>query len=169
MRKIAKVILVSTFLCFSFTVHAATITVFNALMDGDQANAGNGTGSAGIGAGTMTLDMDTGLFEWFIGWQDLTGNVTNAHFHGPAPAGMNAGVEVGIDFTTNPTAGSAFLTAQQMVDVMAGLWYVNIHSDFAPGGEIRGQVLAVGQIPLPAAVWLLASALIGLAGTRKRK
>jgi hypothetical protein len=36
--------------------------------------------------------------------------------------------------------GSATITQAQADDVMAGLWYVNIHTDANPSGEIRGQV-----------------------------
>lgn len=167
MKNLVKIIIVSLVLSAGAGAQAA-IVVFNTIMDGDQANAGNGTGSLGSGAGTMTLDTDTGEFLWFIAWQDLTGTVSNAHFHGPAAPGTNGGVQVGIDFSSNPTEGSASLSDQQISDLLAGLWYVNIHSTFAPGGEIRGQVLAVRPVPLPAAIWLFGAALLGLGSYRIR-
>ena len=147
---------------------AATITVFNALMDGQQANAGNGTGSLATGAATMTLDHDTLEFSWFVAWQDLEAPVTVAHFHGPAMPGQNAGVQIGIDAASNPSSGSAILTLGQVDDLLAGLWYINIHSEMFPAGEIRGQVLAVQPIPLPAAAWLFGSGLLALVGVRRR-
>ena len=122
----------------------ALITVLTSSMDGAQANGGLGTGSGGTGSATMTLDTDTGEFQWFIVWQDLEGTVSNAHFHGPAAPGMNAGVQVGIDFMSNPSIGSAILNDNQINDLLAGLWYINIHSTTSPGGEIRGQVLVAG-------------------------
>ena len=73
-----------------------------------------------------------------------------AHFHGPAMPGQNGGVQIGIDAASNPSSGSAILTLDQVDDLLAGLWYVNIHSEMFPAGEIRGQVLAVQPIPLPA-------------------
>ena len=149
--------------------NAATITVFNALLDGQQANAGNGTGSLATGAATMTLDHDTLEFTWFVAWQDLEAPVTVAHFHGPAMPGQNAGVELSIDPTSNPSSGAAILTSQQVDDLLAGLWYINIHSELFPAGEIRGQVLAVQPIPLPAAAWLFASGLVAFAGVRRRR
>lgn len=169
MKNLIKVTALSVFLAFGLTVQAASITVFNTVMTGDQANAGMGTGSPGKGAGTMSLDSDTGLFSWFIAWENLVGDVTNAHFHGPASTNENGGVQVAIDFTTNPTEGSVVLTAQQIDDLLQGLWYVNIHSSVNPGGEIRGQVLALTPIPVPAALYMFGAALIGLARfTRKR-
>lgn len=151
------------------SAHASTITVLTSLIDGSQANMGNGTGSVGVGAATMTLDHDTNLFSWFIAWQDLVSPVINGHFHGPAAPGMNAGVEVGFDFTQNPSIGSATLSAGQVSDLLAGLWYINIHTEAFTGGEIRGQVFVLEQIPLPAAVWLFGAGLVSLAGLRRRR
>lgn len=156
-------------LLVSVNSQAATITVFNSFIDGGQANMGNGTGSPGVGSATMTLDHDTSLFSWFIAWQDLTAPVIAAHFHGPAAPGTNAGVEVGFDHTLNPTSGSATLSADQIDDLLLGLWYINIHTEAFTGGEIRGQVLPLRQIPLPAAVWLFGLALVTLTGLRQKR
>ncbi|MFK8031126.1 MAG: CHRD domain-containing protein [Gammaproteobacteria bacterium] len=158
-----KIVTLCIFLSFGFVAQAAHITVFNTVMTGDQANAGQGTGSTGKGAATMTLDSDTGLFSWFVAWENLVGDVTVAHFHGPATPDQNGGVQVVIDPSSNPTSGSMVLTADQIDDLLQGLWYINIHSTENPGGEIRGQVLALTPVPLPGAVWLFSGALIGLA------
>jgi len=40
-----------------------------------------------------------------------------------------------------PLEGSATLTDVQAADLMAGKWYVNIHTAANKGGEIRGQVV----------------------------
>jgi hypothetical protein len=54
---------------------------------------------------------------------------------------MNAGVRFGLP-AGNPKVGSVGpLTAAFEAELNAGLWYVNIHTTFRPGGEIRGQVL----------------------------
>jgi hypothetical protein len=36
--------------------------------------------------------------------------------------------------------GSAILTAPQESDILAGLWYLNLHTTSFGAGEIRGQV-----------------------------
>lgn len=36
--------------------------------------------------------------------------------------------------------GSSEITPEQLVDLRAGLWYVNVHTEANPDGEIRGQV-----------------------------
>ena len=42
---------------------------------------------------------------------------------------------------TSPFKGSAKLTDAQASDLMAGRWYVNIHTAANPGGELRGQLV----------------------------
>ena len=68
-----------------------------------------------------------------------------AHFHGPAEAGKNAGVQIWISEKgkpfESPFKGSAKLTDAQAADLMNGQWYVNIHTKANPGGEIRGQLV----------------------------
>ena len=66
-----------------------------------------------------------------------------AHFHGPAPVGQNAKVQVPVDKSAlaSPMKGKATLTDQQITDLMAGQWYFNIHTAENPSGEIRGQVM----------------------------
>ena len=36
--------------------------------------------------------------------------------------------------------GSATLTDEQAAELMAGKWYVNVHTAANKGGEVRGQV-----------------------------
>ncbi|MHC4430032.1 MAG: PQQ-dependent sugar dehydrogenase, partial [Planctomycetota bacterium] len=99
---------------------------------------------AASGVGTATLDTGSNLFSWDITYQDLSGPATTAHFHGPAPNCETAGVEITILPAGGPPAGdivgSDTLSAGQVADLLAGLWYVNIHTALHPGGEIRGRV-----------------------------
>lgn len=151
----------------SVSANAAHISVLTATIDADQA----GTMSDGIGAATMTFNSDTNEFLWFVAWQGLSGPLTAAHFHGPADFGVNAGVQVPIDFSSNPAQGSAILTANQASDLLNGLWYINLHTAMAPGGEIRGQVLQISPpavVPVPAAIWLMLTALSGLGFWRRK-
>ena len=62
-------------------------------------------------------------------------------FHGPAAAGAYAGVALGFTGSVeSPIKGSATLTPAQASDLLAGKWYVNLHTAANPGGEVRGQV-----------------------------
>jgi hypothetical protein len=93
--------------------------------------------------GTADIDYDpaTKKLSWKLNYSGLSGPATAAHFHGPAEAGKNAGVAVAIpNATSSPAEGSATLTDAQAADLVAGKYYVNIHTAANPGGEIRGQV-----------------------------
>jgi hypothetical protein len=97
--------------------------------------------TAGTGTADIDYDPTTKKLTWKLSYSGLTGPATAAHFHGPADPGKNAGVAVAIpNATSSPTEGSATLTDAQAADLMAGKYYVNIHTSANPGGEIRGQV-----------------------------
>ncbi len=66
-----------------------------------------------------------------------------------------------------PVVGNAVLVAGQVTDLLAGLWYLNLHTTLHLGGEIRGQVLA--SVPEPTTLSLLGAALIGFGLTTRRK
>jgi hypothetical protein len=99
--------------------------------------------NASTATGTADIDYDpaTKKLSWKVTYSGLTGPATAAHFHGPAEAGKNAGVAVAIpNAGKSPAEGSATLTDAQAADLTAGKYYVNIHTQANPGGEIRGQV-----------------------------
>ena len=97
--------------------------------------------TAGTGAVTATYDSDSKKLSWKGSYSGLTGPATAAHFHGPAPAGKNAGVMVPIAPNTSPLEGSATLTDAQAKALMDGDMYVNVHTAANKGGEIRGQLM----------------------------
>lgn len=100
--------------------------------------------SKGAGSADVTYDPSTKTLTWTIVYSGLTGDATAGHFHGPAKAGKNAGPVVPLTGSLNsPIKGSAALTEAQTNDLLAGLWYINIHTAANPGGEIRGQVTQV--------------------------
>jgi hypothetical protein len=99
--------------------------------------------NASAGTGTADIDYDAASkkLSWKLTYSGLSGPATAAHFHGPAEAGKNAGVAVAIpNAASSPAEGSATLTDAQAADLMAGKYYVNVHTAANPGGEIRGQV-----------------------------
>lgn len=98
--------------------------------------------SAGTGTAEITFDTESKELTWTVEFSGLTGPATGAHFHGPAAEGENAGVAVAIEGTESPLSGSATLTDEQVAQLEGGMWYVNIHTEANPDGEIRGQVAA---------------------------
>ncbi|GJM44589.1 MAG: hypothetical protein DHS20C21_14310 [Gemmatimonadota bacterium] len=115
---------------------AAHLTVSS--IDGSQEVPANG--SAGTGSAQFIVDTATNTIFYHITFSGLTGVETAAHVHGFAPPGANAGVLFGLPLGS-PKVGSATYAEAQEASILAGLTYVNIHSTFAGGGEIRGQVV----------------------------
>lgn len=97
--------------------------------------------ATGSGRLEATYDKFTRVLSWKLSYAGLSGQPTAAHFHGPARAGANAGVALGLaNPITNPSQGQATLTADQGTELMAGQWYINVHTAVNPGGEVRGQL-----------------------------
>ena len=92
----------------------------------------------GTGTADVTYDTATKKLTWKVTYKNLSGPVTMAHFHGPAGPTENAGPVV--DISKMVKKGSATLTDAQAADLVAGKWYLNLHTKKFPSGEIRGQV-----------------------------
>ena len=87
------------------------------------------------------LDKNTRLLRWKLSFQGLTGDAVAGHFHGPAATGVRAGVAVAFrGAVTSPMEGQITLNPAQAADLLAGNWYVDIHTLAFPAGEIRGQM-----------------------------
>lgn len=99
--------------------------------------------SYGHGMLNAMFDTSTKALQWTVTYEGLGSAATAAHFHGPAPVGQNAKVQIPIrkGALTSPIKGSAQLTDQQVADLMAGQWYFSIQTVQNPTGEIRGQIL----------------------------
>ncbi|MEO6695445.1 MAG: CHRD domain-containing protein [Ignavibacteria bacterium] len=99
-----------------------------------------------------TYDDVTNVLDFDLIFNGLSAPTTAGHFHGPAPAGVIAPVQIGFaGFPVGVTSGSYsntyVLTPAQELQILGGLWYVNIHTSLFPGGEIRGQ-LEEGTLPV---------------------
>lgn len=157
-------------LCLIAAPAGAATILLSAVLDGPSASAGAGTGSLGTGVIDITLDDVTGDMSWSGSFSGLSGVFTVAHFHGPALPNQNGGVEVGTAVTIDPggqsgtSIGNATLSAQQIADLVGGLWYWNVHSSVNTGGEIRGNLAVV---PEPSTGLLLALGLATIARRRR--
>lgn len=127
--------------CAKVEEATAKRTEFRATLNGPSEVPPN----TGMGKGEMegSYNPVSKELEWRLRFSDLSGVVTAAHFHGPAAAGANAGIALPIPGTFVGTwqRGEAKLTDAQAADLLAGRWYVNIHTAKFPAGEIRGQFL----------------------------
>ena len=141
-RKIAAgSMLMCAFALGAIAVNAATshATQFVATLAGDAevpavASAGEGTVSA-------TLDAKRTKLTWRVTYRGLSGPVVGAHFHGPAAVGENTGVVIPLSGAlTSPISGVSTLTPAQADDLVAGKWYLNLHTAAHAGGEVRGQL-----------------------------
>jgi hypothetical protein len=101
--------------------------------------------TTGSGTADLTFDPATRVVAWKIPYSGLTSPSTMAHFHGPAKQGQNAPPVIWLSTQgsppANPMTGSATLTPEQAQQFSAGEWYVNVHTQSHPAGEIRGQVI----------------------------
>jgi hypothetical protein len=158
---------------------ASAITIFTATLTGSQEVPPNA--STATGMGTFVLNDAQTELAFTVTYAGLTGgNFSAAHFHAPAPPGMNAGVarglanpaETGAPATSGVMSGiwkdtdAAALTATRVSQLFAGTTYFNIHNATFPGGEIRGQILVT---PEPTTVTLLLVGAAGLAAVWLRK
>lgn len=100
------------------------------------------------GTGKFTLVGDELFVD--VSYTGLKGPIRNAHIHGPAATTAFAGVLVDMmpmhTGTVNVSTaagfkGSVVLNAASIRAIIDGLSYFNIHSTFANGGEIRGQIV----------------------------
>ena len=101
--------------------------------------------TSGTGTADLTYDPATREVTWNITYSGTSSPVTMAHFHGPAKEGQNGPVVIWLtkqgSQPTNPIAGSATLTPEQAKEFEASEWYINVHTQSHPAGEIRGQVI----------------------------
>ena len=119
------------------TASAETVTMKADLKASNEVPPNN---SPATGAAEATFDTASKMLSWTVNYSGLTGAAMGAHFHGPSEAGKNAGIVLPFQTPASPIKGSATLTDAQAADLLAGKWYVNIHTAANPGGEIRGQM-----------------------------
>ncbi|GGD54642.1 CHRD domain-containing protein [Lacimicrobium alkaliphilum] len=93
---------------------------------------------------TVSLDEENRLFAVSL---DASGieNITGAHVHA-GDIGMNGPVAFPLTATSEDTytLDPTNLLDSQVSALKNGQWYLNVHTDENPSGEVRGQILAEG-------------------------
>ncbi len=117
------------------------LVYLKATLQGSQevpANASTALGTVIVRYNTVTNTIELGG-----NYQNLTTDITMSHIHGPAAPGVNASVISPLINNLGSSGilvGTGTLTESQEADLLAGLYYVNVHTSTYTGGEIRGQL-----------------------------
>lgn len=115
-------------------------TTFTATLNGSNEvppNASTATGSA-----TLTFDNTSKTFTLTNTFTGIT--LTAAHVHKGAVGISGPPVFHLTDLISPIQYTSPALTAEQEADLKANLYYINLHTEAYPDGEIRGQLLKQG-------------------------
>ena len=102
-----------------------------------------------VGFLAVVLDREQEKFSWSLTVENLSSPITDLHFHAPADFGETAEIVVDPILDTGlmgevelrdpqeaPGSGNELLD-----QLLAHLWYVNVHTERNPNGEIRGQIV----------------------------
>ncbi len=106
-----------------------------------------------------TYDNVTKIITVSVVFSGLLGNTTAAHFHAPAPPGVNASVTVPFaGFPTGVQSGTYInftfvLTPTQEGQFLSNLFYANIHTNLFGGGELRAQIVPDNPLPVELAAF----------------
>ena len=115
-------------------------TYFTAILNGNNESPPVDTDATGVASFMLMGDM----LHYEVAVQDIS-DITASHIH-LAPVGNNGPVVFPLYPTTrvfdpeNPISGAVMLTPENKADLLAGNYYVNVHTTANAGGEIRGQI-----------------------------
>lgn len=153
----------------------ALVYQFNALINSAQEVPPNA--STANGAATLFYDDNNTAvttddsYDFSLSAFGLSGLLTGAHIHAPAPVGVNGPVVVPLNvapFVFFNSGGTVLIggsdvsppSASFLSQLQGSLAYVNLHTALRPGGEIRGQLIQVAVIPEPSSAALMLAGLV---------
>ncbi|GAB5559903.1 MAG: hypothetical protein SynsKO_15500 [Synoicihabitans sp.] len=156
------------------------------LLGSNELHATATPGSGGELNSGITYNTATQILTVDIGWgssngfTDLSGPATGAHIHGDAgqsgTAGvvLNFGTNADFSFATGASnggvTGASDISGLTTADLLAGNWYINIHTEDNSSGEIRGNLVQVSAVPEPSTFALLIGfGALGMVSTRRRR
>lgn len=113
--------------------------------------------SPALGTMDVFYSKETRTLTYTVNWSGLSGPVTAMHIHGLAPTSYAAGIvqnvitssgglatpNASLYGATGKFSGTMFVdgVAIKELDVLNGVYYMNIHTAAYPAGEIRGQII----------------------------
>lgn len=134
----SALLIVCVVLCNGQRVDAG-IRMLSARLDGECAQSG----SSALGWAEFALNTDTGELAYTVVYANLESNEFAAHIHGPVEQACG-NVGIGDYFLVfalgTPKTGSVMVTPEQQAGLLQGLYYINIHTDSHPNGEIAGVI-----------------------------
>lgn len=141
---IAAAIITLVFAACKQDVDVTILSKKGVVLDGSQEVPARST--AGNGTMDYSYNQTTKQLSYTVKWNSLTGVPVGMHIHGTALRGFNAGIVQ--NFTGYPSAVAGTFTgtffvdgvAVKEADLLRGAYYLNIHTQLNPGGEIRGQI-----------------------------
>lgn len=137
------IVLLGLFSFFS-DIHADHLSgsiQLTARMNGNNEVPPVSTSAQGLGVFTLSLDKESILVN--VSVADLTGPITGIHIH-EGPADGNGGVVFDLTpFVVGNRVQTTLknLTSEQRANFLSGAYYLNVHTEMNPGGEIRAQIL----------------------------
>lgn len=109
-------------------------------MKGSQSVPSNN--STSTGTISAKFNKSTGVLDYTVAWNGLTGGYTGMHFHkaarnnnGPITKNISASGSATGSITESWTVPDSLFTKLEQ-----GGLYINIHTEAYPDGEIRGQI-----------------------------
>lgn len=100
--------------------------------------------STATGHAAVILDPSQPMIRYHVTTTGIVG-ATAAHFH-KAVATLPGPVVYPISPVGPTMDGSIVINSQDAADLMAGRWFVNVHTTANPNGEIRGQLIMPGEV-----------------------